>query len=80
MNILGVPIKCTTCKTNKSRKLDGLLEIFFYHMQPRLVEILLICVTTFSAAGELSRDQNSKPLPFWPKTVLDALTRKWIER
>ena len=36
-----------------------------------------IYITTFSAAGELSRDQNSKPLQLWPKTVL---TRKWIER
>ena len=48
-------------------------------MKARFVEILLIFVTTFSAAEDLSRDQNSKPLQFWPETVLDALTRKWIE-
>ena len=45
-------------------------------MTARFVEILLIYVTTFSSAGELSRDQNSQLLQFWPKTVLDALTRK----
>ena len=65
---------------NISRELDGLLEIFYYHIKARFVEILLVYVTTFAAAGELSRDQNSKPLQFWPKTVLDALTQKWIER
>ena len=64
----------------KYRDLDGLLEIFYYHIKTRFVEILLIYVTALSAAGELSRDQDSKPLQVWPKTVLDALTRKWIER
>ena len=48
-------------------------------MKARFVEILLTYITTFAATGELSRDQNSKPLQFWPKTVIDALARKWIE-
>ena len=64
---------------NISRKLNGLLEKFYYHMKASFVETLLI-VKILAAAGELSRDQNSRPLQFWPKTVIDVLTRKWIER
>ena len=65
---------------NISRELDVLLEIVYCHMKARFVEILLIYVTIFVAAGEVRRDQNSKSLQFLPQTALDALTRKWIEK